>query len=118
MVARPRFILAFMALFAFGSAQGASALAFAPAEAATAASCMSDVDDACAHGSHDGGAEGTSDCPSMPGGMTGVCTATAAALHEARLELRAFSSGQRLPETTDELSALMLTSRLFHPPRA
>lgn len=118
MVARVRVIVALLALFAFGSAEAATAVAFAPAGANVAVDCMSDMAKECAHGSHDGGDGATSDCPSMPAGMTGMCTATAVALHEAGVELRAFSPRQRVPETSEELSALMLTSRLFHPPRA
>lgn len=118
MVARVRIILALLALFAFGSAEGARAMAFAPAEGTVAANCMSDMADKCAHGSHDGGDEGTSDCPSMPAGMTGMCTAIAVALHEVPSELRAVSSAQGLPQTSDDLAALMLARGLFHPPRA
>lgn len=117
MLTRVRVIVALLALFAFGSAQAATALAFAPAEATIAANCMRDMADECAQGSHDGDGA-TSDCPSMPAGMTGMCTAIAVALHEAPGELRAVSSAQRLPQTSDDLAALMLARGLFHPPRA
>lgn len=119
MLARVRFTLALLALFAFGSAGGARAWASASSEPATAAvTCMGEMTGECAHDSHDGNGP-VSDCPSMPAGMMGSCSVFAVALPSTSWgDLSVIAPVRRSPVTSDDVPVLMLARGIFHPPRA
>ena len=119
MISRFRILTALLALLAFGFAGAERLWASTSAKAPDGvAACMDLMSEDCAHGSHDSSAP-TAPCPSMPAGMTGVCSALVFALPaEPLADLSLLASSRRQPRASFDAPVLLLARGLFRPPRA